>query len=602
MKLELSIHASKLKNVAGLGKGTSDPFAVITEVATASNGAKPKVIGKTEVIKNSLSPHWVKTFPVEYELGTPKKIAISIFDEVRKGNNKPMGSCVFDIGEILGARGNVKAKQCKGGTVFAHVRKSQGTGMLRLKMYGVKLKNVEGFMKKSDPFYELSRRADSAGGLTWDNIYRSKPQKNNLNPDWEEAVVELSTLCDGDQDKPILVSVYDYESNGKHVPMGQFETTVNGLTSAASGNTMITLKKKGKETGKIGVKNAQVTGVEDVTAQMANAKVSSPQPAVAAVPVPAPVVAAPAVPPAFNPSAFVPAPPPPQRPTFIDYVSGGCELNVAVAIDYTGSNGDPRRPGTLHYIHRDGQLNDYEKAIHSIVHILSKYDSDCNFPVWGFGAKYGGVVRHLFQCGPTPEVHGVQGVIDAYRQTFQTGLIMSGPTVFTEVIQTAAAKAASSQEQARQQGKQAYTILLILTDGAVSDVNATAACLNQVSDAPLSVVIVGVGNADFSSMRFLDDNSHAGGIRDIAQFVQFNQHSTNSAALSSETLQEIPDQLVGFFQSKGIPPLPPVSRHDNEIMVEPEEEEIDLNIDFGSGGADEEIVVSGGQYQRSMKW
>ena len=48
MKLELSIHASKLKNVAGIGKGTSDPFAVITEVATA-NGQTPKVIGKTEV-------------------------------------------------------------------------------------------------------------------------------------------------------------------------------------------------------------------------------------------------------------------------------------------------------------------------------------------------------------------------------------------------------------------------------------------------------------------------------------------------------------------------------------------------------------------------
>lgn len=267
----------------------------------------------------------------------------------------------------------------------------------------------------------------------------------------------------------------------------------------------------------------------------------------------------------------------------------------------TGSNGDPRRPGTLHYFHRDGQLNDYEKAIHSIVHILSKYDTDCNFPVWGFGAKYGGIVRHLFQCGPTPEMHGVQGVIDAYRQTFQTGLIMSGPTVFTEVIQTAAAKAASSQEQAQRQGKQAYTILLILTDGAVSDVNATAACLNQVSDAPLSVVIVGVGNADFSSMRFLDDNSHIGGKRDIAQFVQFNQHSSNSIALSSETLQEIPDQLVGYFQSKGIPPLPPVNRSDHEVMVEPEEE-IDLNINFGSGGEDEEIVVSGGVFDKSMKW
>ena len=48
MKVELSIHASKLKNVAGAFKGTSDPFAVVTHVATMS-GTKPEVIGKTEV-------------------------------------------------------------------------------------------------------------------------------------------------------------------------------------------------------------------------------------------------------------------------------------------------------------------------------------------------------------------------------------------------------------------------------------------------------------------------------------------------------------------------------------------------------------------------
>lgn len=131
---------------------------------------------------------------------------------------------------------------------------------------------------------------------------------------------------------------------------------------------------------------------------------------------------------------------------------------------------------------------------------------------------------------------------------------------------------------------------MILTDGSVSDVNATAAAINQVSDAPLSVVIVGVGNADFSGMKFLDDASKPGK-RDIAQFVEFSKHSSNSVALTSVTLHEIPDQVVGYFSSKGIQPLPPVQRGDNEIVVEQEEEEIDLSLDFGD---DDEIVVAGG--------
>lgn len=249
---------------------------------------------------------------------------------------------------------------------------------------------------------------------------------------------------------------------------------------------------------------------------------------------------------------------------------------------------DPRQPGTLHYLHAGGR-NDYEKAISAIVSILSKYDSDQKFPVLGFGAKYGGVVRHCFQCGPSQEVVGVQGVLDAYHQVFQSGLIMSGPTVFTEVIETAAARASSALENAQRRGQQAYTILLILTDGAVSDVQATAACLDRVSTSPLSVVIVGVGGADFSSMQFLDDSAKPGK-RDVAQFVPFNRHSQSSVSLTQETLHEIPDQLVGFFQSRGIAPLPPIQRTDSSIFAEDEDEEIDLTLDI----QEDDIVVTGG--------
>jgi hypothetical protein len=51
--------------------------------------------------------------------------------------------------------------------VFATVRKCQGSGLLRLQMKGVKLKNVEGFFSKSDPFFELAKKIDAAGGQTW---------------------------------------------------------------------------------------------------------------------------------------------------------------------------------------------------------------------------------------------------------------------------------------------------------------------------------------------------------------------------------------------------------------------------------------------------
>jgi Copine/C2 domain len=505
---------------------------------------------------------------------------------------------------FLGAHGNVKAKKLvKGGTLFATVRKAQGSGLLRLTMKGLKLKNVEGgLFNKSDPFFEVSRKVNTPGGLTWDNVARSEVVKDNLNPTWKSHTIEVSKLCGGDLDAPIRINVYDYESKGNHTPMGAFETTVNGLIKASASGSPFTLKEKNKDVGSIVVTSASMAGVTETiashdpptTARAANAFAASAPPGSVA---PMRVAAA-----AGGAAVFAAsAPPGSYRPMmaggpvdFVDYVSGGCQLNVVVGIDFTGSNGDPRIPGTLHYRNRNDPTfrNDYEKAIAAIVSILAKFDSDQMFPVYGYGAKYGGEVRHCFQCGPTEEVHGVQGVLDAYQSVFSSGLIMSGPTDITELLQTAAARAQSAQYDAASRGQQAYTILLILTDGAVSDIRKTADVLNQISNAPMSVVIVGVGNADFSGMRFLDDAST--GQKDITQFVQFNRHSRDSVALTSETLHEIPNQLVGYFQRHNIAPLPPVQRNDDDIVIEPEEPEINLNLDLGSGGADDEIVVMSG--------
>ena len=510
-------------------------------------------------IKNTLDPEWTKVFIIDYDLGTPVKLCVSLFDEVRKGDNKSMGSAVFDLGTLLAARGGTTAKRLHdGGVLHAQVRKSEGCGTLRLQMHGQKLANTEGFMRKSDPFVELSRRVDTAGGLTWDNVIKSDVVMNNLSPQWKEMAIELSILCGGDLESPIRVRVFDYESKGNHVLIGEFETNVNGLVAAAQRNTPFTIKKKNVATGTIVVAKADVSGInQPMSMEQRVAKMS------------------------------VSTAPMTQRPNFVDYISGGCELNVIVGIDFTGSNGDPRKPGTLHHID-DYSLNDYEKSITSILGILSKFDSDKKYPVLGFGAKYGGVVRHCFQCGPTEEAVGLEGVLAAYRSVFQTGLIMSSPTDVTEVVQTAAARAKSSLDAAMRNGRQAYTILLVITDGAMTDVQATARCLEQVSDAPLSVVMIGVGNADFSGMRFLDD-LHKPGKRDIVQFVPFNQHSHDPIDLSAATLQEIPDQMVGYFQERKIAPMAARSIGKADVVVE-EEEEIDLSLSFG----EEEIVVSAG--------
>ena len=70
---------------------------------------------------------------------------------------------------------------------------------------------------------------------------------------------------------------------------------------------------KNKDTGTIVVQKAEVSGIEQVTQSMANVSVSENKPA-----------------PSGLSGSFVPGAPSASKPSFVDYISGGCEVNVVV--------------------------------------------------------------------------------------------------------------------------------------------------------------------------------------------------------------------------------------------------------------------------------
>ena len=94
-------------------------------------------------------------------------------------------------------------------------------------------------------------------------------------------------------------------------------------------------------------------------------------------------------------------------------------------------------------------------------------------------------------------------------------VIFSGPTLFAPIIRTAG-KIAASMRCA--QTNQKYAILLILTDGEITDMDATKAAIAEVSNQPLSIIVIGVGNENFDNMKVLDDTV-PNCARDIVQFI-----------------------------------------------------------------------------------
>jgi hypothetical protein len=61
-------------------------------------------------IENTLNPDWCKVIILDYDMGSTTHLAVSIFDKTRS-----MGGAIFDVAELLGARGNTKAVRLKNG-------------------------------------------------------------------------------------------------------------------------------------------------------------------------------------------------------------------------------------------------------------------------------------------------------------------------------------------------------------------------------------------------------------------------------------------------------------------------------------------------------
>ena len=85
--------------------------------------------------------------------------------------HKRMGTALFEVGQILGSRGNVASKALQnGGVIYAHIESIQADGSLgimNLQLQGLNFTSRQIMGRRSNPFYELYRRVDSPRGVIW---------------------------------------------------------------------------------------------------------------------------------------------------------------------------------------------------------------------------------------------------------------------------------------------------------------------------------------------------------------------------------------------------------------------------------------------------
>nr|XP_017184538.1 protein BONZAI 3-like isoform X1 [Malus domestica] len=557
-QLELSFSASKLLDLDVTSKCNltatsllsrlkkslvffqSDPMVV---VYLKKNDGKLEELGRTEVILNNLNPVWIQKVSVAYQFEMVQNLIFRVYDVDTQYHNVPVktlnlrdqeflgeGSCI--LSEIVTKQNRSLTLTLKGknglgglrnfGTLTVHAEETIASrSAVEIKFRCAHLDNKDLFSKSvslpdsslQDPFLRISRTVETGGSIP---ICKTEVVDNNLNPTWKPLCLSMQQF--GSKDTPLVIECFDFNSNGNHILIGKLQKSVADLEKLFKEKSGVNFFIPSSRAGHEKVLKGQLF-VDQFCEK--------------------------------------------EQFSFVDYISSGFELNFMVAVDFTGSNGDPRKPESLHYIDPYGRLNSYQQAITEVGQVIQFYDADKSFPAWGFGGRTAnGTVSHCFNLNGNAsesEVVGVEGIMAAYANALRN-VALSGPTLFGQVVNRAAEIAARSLSS----NNNKYYVLLIITDGILTDLQETKDALVRASNLPLSILIVGVGNADFKQMEILDaDNgqrleSSTGRIatRDIVQFVPMRDVQTGGQiSVVQGLLEELPGQFLSYMRSMDIKPL-----------------------------------------------
>ncbi|KAK5985776.1 Nicotinic receptor-associated protein 1 [Trichostrongylus colubriformis] len=524
----LSIKATGLKNRDVFS--TSDPICTVSQLTKLPSGKQKWTrLGRTEVVWDSLDPEFVRKIPCDFFFEERQKLKFEIYDVDSKSSQLSkhdfLGFMECYLAEIVSVRSLTKelgglAGKCGTITISAEEVDVDSVGDAEIH---IRAQNLDRnfFACFSSPFLKIYRILEDHGRQL---VYQSECVKHNKNPVWRLFRVNVQSLCGGDKKRQFVIECWAHRFIGRPSYIGECRISIDEIME--------------KRANPVPIINEDRMGKGDCWETYVNSGTLH-----------------------FHHFQIV------KRYTFLDFIQAGTQLDFSVAIDLTKSNGDPRKPDSLHYIGDPEKPSPYELAIKAVVDICQYYSRTQLFNAYGFGAIIPGhrKVSPIFNLNLSSScvVRRLEGVLNAYHKCVPV-VRLYGPTNFAPVIKEAARRASEVRDGSH------YQIFLIITDGAISDMSSTKRAIINASYLPLSIIIVGVGDEDFSSMAELDSDdlllSHEGRTaqRDIVQFVALrdfycgafeieNEHIMNM--LAKEVLAEVPQQLSSYMERNSVMPM-----------------------------------------------
>ncbi|KXS21585.1 Copine-domain-containing protein [Gonapodya prolifera JEL478] len=376
---------------------------------------------------------------------------------------------------------------------------------------------------KADPYFKIFKH-DSPARDSWIEVFKSDVIKNTLEPTWKPTEIEFQAICDSDPGNELKVELWDWDMASSHDYIGSALVTLSQIEESSPLELQITNEKKK-------AKHSDYTNSGRLV---------------------------------FEPIEYL------GRTTFhFSEHLRDLDLAISIAVDFTSSNGKPSDPASLH--HTDpglGLCSAYEDALNLLLADtpLTHFNHDGKITAFGFGARFpDGNAPPMFPLnGNFKDSHcvGLEGLLESYRKVL-TEVSFFGPTNMAPLVELVAGWAKKKVDKYRPHILGKYSVLIILTDGEITDLKPTTAALVRASSLPMSVVVVGIGKRDveWEELEKLDADGQVlqtdrgdKAVRDVLQFVKMSDFEADREAFRRTVLEEIPDQIMSYCKLKGLRP------------------------------------------------
>jgi hypothetical protein len=553
IKVDLVIKCNHLPKKDLLSQ--ADAFCVLWRVPngytpTIVNGMPSKLpgrvedeMGRTEVSRACVNPTFKHRFRLEYVFHEEQTFVLRIYDEDLRyatdlKEHDYLGGCMFTLGQLMGAKGCALAKRLGREKAFMivigeEILETREVLEFRFSCQDlVKERNLIDQSKVLEicrPYFRLERL--NKDDQSWEVVWKSEVLKDTLDPTWMHARLPLQLLCHDDQSNPLKITIWDYEKHSTtHDLLGFVESTVAEIVEKAKdGGIPVFIVMREKKKLFRGSKLKHVGLLKVLKANVISI------------------------------------------PSMLQYLGGGCSLDLMIGIDCTISNGEWGTEKNLHFS-ASHWLNDYQAGIMQLGSIAENFARGKHSSMWGFGAKLDENYRGCYTMAD--RLCGGNELLKAYDQNVSENPIFSlgEPAYLKPLIQAGTFRTIKACKK-----RQCYTVLTIFTAGDIADLPETVDLIcTAAEDAPISIVIIGVGNRDFSDIEKLCGDDQNGRLRDsrgipiareIVTFVSFKQFAGNATNVIAEALKDIPEQFVEYFVMNGTKPLPRHSSPDFEKMM-----------------------------------